>query len=174
MEEFDGTVRCDACGCAFPLDFETRVVGEIETTIVEQRGLLNILQPVAGVQPDILVRQFPAHPLEEGEQRFLVFRLHGFPAENRKTLNPGRTQGFHDLLFGISGERLSEIKIPGLRLEAARTVVPAPGNKEGHPDTQAVGDVRFVDSAVVHGPRTPFTGGGRDRRSRTYGPGCTH
>ena len=32
MEEFDGTVRCDACGCAFPLDFETRVVGKIETT----------------------------------------------------------------------------------------------------------------------------------------------
>lgn len=32
MEEFDGTVRCDACGCAFPLDFDTRVIGEIETT----------------------------------------------------------------------------------------------------------------------------------------------
>ena len=32
MEEYDGTVRCDACGCAFPLDFETRVDGEIETT----------------------------------------------------------------------------------------------------------------------------------------------
>ena len=32
MEGFDGNVRCDACGCAFPLDFETRVDGEIETT----------------------------------------------------------------------------------------------------------------------------------------------
>ena len=32
MEEYDGTVRCNACGCAFPLDFETRVDGEIETT----------------------------------------------------------------------------------------------------------------------------------------------
>ena len=32
MEEYDGTVRCEACGCAFPLDFETRVNGEIETT----------------------------------------------------------------------------------------------------------------------------------------------
>ena len=32
MEGFDGNVRCDACGCAFPLDFETRVNGEIETT----------------------------------------------------------------------------------------------------------------------------------------------
>ena len=32
MEEFDGNIRCDACGCAFPLDFETRVNGEIETT----------------------------------------------------------------------------------------------------------------------------------------------
>ena len=32
MEGYDGTVRCDACGCAFPLDFETRVNGEIETT----------------------------------------------------------------------------------------------------------------------------------------------
>lgn len=32
MEEYDGTVRCDACGCAFPLDFETHVNGEIETT----------------------------------------------------------------------------------------------------------------------------------------------
>ena len=32
MEEFDGTVRCDDCGCAFNLDFETRVNGEIETT----------------------------------------------------------------------------------------------------------------------------------------------
>ena len=31
MEEYDGTVRCDACGCAFPLDFEARVDGEIET-----------------------------------------------------------------------------------------------------------------------------------------------
>ena len=32
MEGFDGNVRCDACGCAFPLDFDTRVNGEIETT----------------------------------------------------------------------------------------------------------------------------------------------
>ena len=32
MEEFNDNVRCDACGCAFPLDFEPRVNGEIETT----------------------------------------------------------------------------------------------------------------------------------------------
>ena len=32
MEEFNDNVRCDACGCAFPLDFETRVDGEIEIT----------------------------------------------------------------------------------------------------------------------------------------------
>lgn len=32
MEEYDGNVRCDDCGCAFNLDFETRVNGEIETT----------------------------------------------------------------------------------------------------------------------------------------------
>ena len=32
MEEYDGTVRCESCGCVFPLDFETRENGEIETT----------------------------------------------------------------------------------------------------------------------------------------------
>ena len=32
MDESAGTVRCYACGCAFPLAFETRVDGEIETT----------------------------------------------------------------------------------------------------------------------------------------------
>ena len=32
MAEQNYDVRCDVCGCAFPLDFETRVDGEIETT----------------------------------------------------------------------------------------------------------------------------------------------
>lgn len=32
MAEQNYDVRCDVCGCAFPLDFETRMDGEIETT----------------------------------------------------------------------------------------------------------------------------------------------
>ena len=49
----------------------------------------------------------------------------------------------------IRGGRIAVIKVPCLRLEAARAVISASGDEQGNADAGAVGDIRFLQSATV-------------------------
>ena len=56
----------------------------------------------------------------------------------------------HNLIFSFFGEGFPVVKIPCLRLEASRAVIPAAGYKQGNAHTWTIGDVCFLDPAVVH------------------------
>ena len=61
----------------------------------------------------------------------------------------GKIEGIDDLILSINRKRIAVIKVPCLRLEAARAVISASGDEQGNADAGAVGDIRFLQSAAV-------------------------
>jgi len=126
--------------------FESFIKGAVDHNVhkAEKGRISHILQVVTGIKPDVFAWQLSFHSQQERQKRFLIFRLHGFAAENGKPLNPGRSQSLQHFGFYIWSKRLPIIKIPGLGLEAARTAVTAAGYEQGHADAEAIGDVCFL------------------------------
>ena len=92
----------------------------------------------------------PLYPFQKRYQHTLVFFLAWFTAENRKSLYPRRMQGFDDLIFCFFGEWLSIAEIPCFRVVAVFAVIPASADEQRYTDTVTVGNVIFIQTAVIH------------------------
>ena len=61
-----------------------------------------------------------------------------------------KIEGIDDLILSINRKRIAVIKVPCLRLEAARAVISASGDEQGNADAGAVGDVCLFYCSIIH------------------------
>ena len=54
------------------------------------------------------------------------------------------------MVLHLSGKGLAVVEGPGFGLEAVFAMVAAAGDEQGHPDSNAIGDIAGLDVAVVH------------------------
>ena len=118
--------------------------------VFEDLPTLQLLIGVSAVQPDIFLRHLPPDLFQQRKERLFVFRLTWFTAEYGNALYPRGTQGFDDLIFSFFCEGLSIAEIPCLRVVTALSVIPASTDEQRHTDTVTVGDVIFIQTAVIH------------------------
>ena len=89
----------------------------------------------------------PAHDLQHG---FLVVRMERLPPQQGQPPDMLRSQGGQQRVHGLLGKRLSELEVPGLRIETAGTAVGTAGHEQRNPHAGTVGNIRFFQICVVH------------------------
>ena len=112
---------------------------------------------IAGVCPDILLRQLSLDPLQEWKKFLLVTLLHRIAAKKCQSVIIRMRQFLYDLILHLRCVKLSVIKVLCLRLETAGAVVTTSGNKYRHPHSDSVGTVRRHNFSNVHQLWTPDT-----------------
>lgn len=105
---------------------------------------------VAGIAPYRFVRVQGLEVAHEGQQLPLIFRLHGFAAQQRKTRDIVRLAGCKHFVAGGFVEGLAIVKVPRHGVEAPRAVVAAAGHEHAGAHPRAVGNVIVFDGCVVH------------------------
>ena len=96
----------------------------------------------AGVAPDVLgAAEACAHVAQEGRERALVLRLHGFAAEKCEAGDPGVVEFGDDEVLRLIGERLAGGEVPCVGVEASLAVVGAARNEQRHAHSLSVRDV---------------------------------
>lgn len=118
--------------------------------VFENLIILKHFVGVSGEQPSVRIRRLKFYPFQKRYQNTLVFLLAGFTAEYRNALYPRRTQGFDDLFFGFFGKRLTVAEIPCFGIVTADAVIPASGHEQRHTHTFTVGNIVFIQTAVIH------------------------
>ena len=105
---------------------------------------------VAGIAPHRFVGVQGLEVAHEGQQLPLIFRLHGFAAQQRKARDIVRLAGCKHFVAGGFIEGLAVIEIPRHGVEAPRAVVAAAGHEHAGAHPRAVGNVIVFDGCVVH------------------------
>ena len=87
---------------------------------------LKLVERIARKAPNGFVRNLALHAFNEFDQTFLIFRLHGFAAQNREAVAKCRAQAFNH--FGLHRliKRLARIEAPCLAVKAIRAMSTAP------------------------------------------------
>ena len=109
-----------------------------------------LLQGEAGVAPDGLFGVGRLDAGDEGQERPLIGGLHGLAAQERQAVDVAWGQQLHKLVLGLPREGPSEVKVPGLGLEAPLAVIGTAGDEQRHPHAGAVGYVAVFDLAKIH------------------------
>lgn len=71
-------------------------------------------------------------------------------SENRQTVNIILVYSFQNGFLYFRRKRIAEMKIPGLGVEALRTVVRAAGNKQGDAHADSILHIAVINSAIIH------------------------
>ena len=86
-----------------------------------------LLEKIAGIGPDSLVRIFSSDPFDERTEDLLVYDLPRLATEYGYALNVWTGKGFDDLFSYFRCEELSVVEIPGSFIEAAFAVMGTAG-----------------------------------------------
>ena len=105
---------------------------------------------VAGIAPHRFVGVQGLEVAHKGQQLPLIFRLHGFAAQQGKARDIVRLAGCKHLVAGGFVERLAIVKVPRHGVEAAGAVVAAAGNKYAGAHAGPVGNVVILNCCVIH------------------------
>lgn len=100
--------------------------------------------------PDGLAGKLGFHTLQEAHEAALVARLHGLAAQKRQPAYVRGAHAFDELIFHLARERLAEVEVPGLGLEALRTVMCASAHEQRRTRARPIGNVAVFDLGVVH------------------------
>ena len=118
--------------------------------VLSATGYKVLVIKIAGVGPDVLLRQLSSNPLQEWKKTLLIAFLHRIAAKKCQSVIIRMRQFLYDLILHLRCVELSVIKVPCLRLETAGAVVPTSGNEYRHPHSDSVGTVRRHNFSNVH------------------------